>query len=192
MMGPASARRAWLASGVCLALEHTDAITAGCAGTPGLAGSPMLDVFRQTGFPVAAEAFADRRYEPDGTLRSRKHPDALIHDPTEAAQQALAIAQGKVVARDGSVLFTPEANAVRQHSAAGYALIESRADVLKARGIALASAIFDDIADTIYVDSSGHLDRQGEEMLASFVAGEAGLKLAQPGSSAAVRAHSSP
>ena len=68
----------------------------------GLAGSPMLDVFRQAGFPVAAEAFADRRYEPDGTLRSRKHPDALIHDPAEAAQQALSIVQGKVVAWDGS------------------------------------------------------------------------------------------
>jgi UPF0271 protein len=68
----------------------------------GLAGSPMLDVFRDVGFTVAAEAFADRRYEPDGTLRSRKHPDALIHDPAEAAQQALTIVQGKVVARDGS------------------------------------------------------------------------------------------
>jgi UPF0271 protein len=68
----------------------------------GLAGSPMLDVFRQAGFPVAAEAFADRRYEPDGTLRSRKHPDALISDPAEAAQQALIIVQGKVIARDGS------------------------------------------------------------------------------------------
>ena len=68
----------------------------------GLAGSPMLDVFRDAGFPIAAEAFADRRYEPDGTLRSRKHPDALIHDPDEAAQQALSIVQGKVIARDGS------------------------------------------------------------------------------------------
>jgi UPF0271 protein len=68
----------------------------------GLAGSPMLDVFRQAGFPIAAEAFADRRYESDGTLRSRKHSDALIHDPTEAAQQAVTIVQGKVIARDGS------------------------------------------------------------------------------------------
>ena len=68
----------------------------------GLAGSPMLDVFGDAGFPIAAEAFADRRYEPDGTLRSRKHPDALIHDPAEAAQQALTIVQGKVIARDGS------------------------------------------------------------------------------------------
>src|SRR5260370_22649209 len=38
----------------------------------GLAGSPMLDVFREAGFAVAAGAFADRHYEPDGTLRSRK------------------------------------------------------------------------------------------------------------------------
>jgi 5-oxoprolinase (ATP-hydrolysing) subunit A len=68
----------------------------------GLAGSPMLEVFREAGFTAAAEAFADRRYEPDGTLRSRKHEDALIRDPAEAAQQALTIVQGKVVARDGS------------------------------------------------------------------------------------------
>ena len=33
---------------------------------------------------VAAEAFADRRYEPDGTLRSRKFDDALIRNPAEA------------------------------------------------------------------------------------------------------------
>jgi 5-oxoprolinase (ATP-hydrolysing) subunit A len=69
----------------------------------GLAGSPMLDVFREAGFAVAAEAFADRRYEPDGTLRSRKFDDALICDPQAAAQQALNIAQrGIIVARDGS------------------------------------------------------------------------------------------
>jgi UPF0271 protein len=68
----------------------------------GLAGSPMLDVFDDAGFPIAAEAFADRCYEPDGTLRSRKHPDALLSDPAEAAQQALSIVQGKVIARDGS------------------------------------------------------------------------------------------
>jgi len=35
-------------------------------------------------------------------LRSRKHPDALILDPAEAAQQALSIVQGKAIARDGS------------------------------------------------------------------------------------------
>ena len=69
----------------------------------GLAGSPMLDVFRNAGFAVAAEAFADRRYEPDGTLRSRKFEDALIRNPEEAAWQALGIAErGIVIASDGS------------------------------------------------------------------------------------------
>jgi UPF0271 protein len=69
----------------------------------GLAGSPMLDVFRGAGFAVAAEAFADRRYEPDGTLRSRKFEDALIRNPEEAAWQALGIAErGVVIASDGS------------------------------------------------------------------------------------------
>jgi UPF0271 protein len=68
----------------------------------GLAGSPMLDVFRDAGFTAAAEAFADRRYEPNATLRSRKHDDALIHDPAQAAQQALGIVQrGAVTAWDG-------------------------------------------------------------------------------------------
>ncbi len=71
----------------------------------GLAGSKMLDVFREAGFKVAAEAFADRRYEPDGTLRSRKFEDALLKDPKQAAEQAVRIAtkQG-VIASDGSTV----------------------------------------------------------------------------------------
>ena len=59
----------------------------------GLAGSPMLDVWRAMGMAVAGEAFADRRYEPDGTLRARQFPDALITDPREAAAQALRFAR---------------------------------------------------------------------------------------------------
>ncbi|HJT86701.1 MAG TPA: 5-oxoprolinase subunit PxpA [Bryobacteraceae bacterium] len=59
----------------------------------GLAGSHMLDVWREMGLAVAAEAFADRRYEADGTLRSRKFPDALIKDPREAAAQAVRFAR---------------------------------------------------------------------------------------------------
>jgi UPF0271 protein len=69
----------------------------------GLAGSPMLDVFCEAGFAVAAEAFADRRYEPDGTLRSRRFENALIRNPAEAGRQALSIVErGTVIASDGS------------------------------------------------------------------------------------------
>jgi 5-oxoprolinase (ATP-hydrolysing) subunit A len=71
----------------------------------GLAGSVMLEEFRAAGLPVAAEAFADRRYEPDGTLRSRKFPDALLTNPNEAAEQALRIVkEASVIAADGSTL----------------------------------------------------------------------------------------
>ena len=59
----------------------------------GLAGSLTLEVWRGAGFRVLAEAFADRVYEPDGTLRSRRLPGALITDPAEAAEQALRIAR---------------------------------------------------------------------------------------------------
>lgn len=69
----------------------------------GLAGSLMLDVFRAAGFRVGAEAFADRRYEADGTLRSRRFEDAMISDPAEAGRQAVSIAErGTVVACDGT------------------------------------------------------------------------------------------
>jgi UPF0271 protein len=63
----------------------------------GLAGSVMLEVWREMGFRTAAEGFADRRYEPDGSLRPRRFADALITDPADAAAQALRLArEGRV------------------------------------------------------------------------------------------------
>ena len=63
----------------------------------GLAGASMLDVWRSMGLAAAGEGFADRRYEPDGSLRSRQFPDALITDPKEAAAQALRLARSGTV-----------------------------------------------------------------------------------------------
>jgi UPF0271 protein len=59
----------------------------------GLAGSAMLEVWREMGLRPVGEGFADRRYEPDGTLRNRKFPDALITDPAAAAAQAVRLAR---------------------------------------------------------------------------------------------------
>jgi UPF0271 protein len=53
----------------------------------------MLQAREGAGFRVLAEAFADRAYEADGTLRSRRLPGALIADPAQAAEQALRIAR---------------------------------------------------------------------------------------------------
>ncbi|MEA1882307.1 MAG: 5-oxoprolinase subunit PxpA [Candidatus Marinimicrobia bacterium] len=68
----------------------------------GLTGSKMLSVFDAMGLDTMAEAFADRTYESDGTLRNRKFEDALITNPEKAAKQARAMINGHVNAVDGS------------------------------------------------------------------------------------------
>jgi UPF0271 protein len=81
----------------------------------GLAGSLMLDVFREAGFRVFAEAFADRRYEADGTLRSRRFQDALIRDPAEAGKQALRIAEQGTVGTCGGTEMVADAQTICIH-----------------------------------------------------------------------------
>lgn len=71
----------------------------------GQAGSPCLDAWSSQGLRSAGEAFADRAYERDGTLRQRKLPGALLEDPECAARQALDIAvRHRVGLGDGSEL----------------------------------------------------------------------------------------
>ncbi len=71
----------------------------------GLAGSVLLDAGRAAGLRVAGEAFADRAYEADGTLRSRRVPGAVHSDPEAVAAQAVSIAcDRQVQATDGSMI----------------------------------------------------------------------------------------
>ncbi len=82
----------------------------------GQAGSPALALWHSVGLRVAAEAFADRAYEPDGTLRKRTLSGALLDNPARAAQQAVDVAVGhRVIANDGSELKI-EANTICIHS----------------------------------------------------------------------------
>ncbi len=105
----------------------------------GLAESPMLNVFRHAGFTVAAEAFADRRYEPDGTLRSRKFENALIRDPAEASKQALSIAQrGIVTAHDGAeVKLTAQTICIHGDTPGAPEIAATVARMLREAGVAL-------------------------------------------------------
>ena len=68
-------------------------------------GSAMERAARTIGLRVAREGFADRAYEPDGTLRSRKLPASVHADPAVAAAQAVSIARdGRVTSSDGTTL----------------------------------------------------------------------------------------
>jgi UPF0271 protein len=69
------------------------------------AGSGAVEVAGSMAVRVATEAFADRAYEPDGSLVSRDVPGAVITDPAVVARRAVGIALDHAVdAVDGSTL----------------------------------------------------------------------------------------
>ena len=67
------------------------------------AGTELFVAAQQLGLQTAAEVFADRNYNADGSLVSRTKPSALLHDPGEAAERVVRMLQeGKVRAIDGT------------------------------------------------------------------------------------------
>jgi len=71
----------------------------------GLPGSHILKAGREAGLRVVAEAFADRAYEPDGSLASRQKPGSLIHNADLVVSRAIRMVKERtVVAIDGTVV----------------------------------------------------------------------------------------
>jgi UPF0271 protein len=71
---------------------------------------------------VAHEVFADRTYQPDGTLTSRRLPGALLTTAAEAAQQVVRMVKdGKVRAQDGTDVAI-RADTICIHSDGAHAL----------------------------------------------------------------------
>jgi UPF0271 protein len=69
--------------------------------------SQMAAAARSAGTPVIREAFADRRYNPDGSLVARSEPGSLLTVDEAAAQAALLANEGAVIARDGTKISIP-------------------------------------------------------------------------------------
>lgn len=81
-----------------------------------LPGSVALKKAEAAGFRGVAEAFADRAYNPDGTLVSRREPGAVLHDETTVAANMVRLAtEGVLIARDGTALKT-NAESICLHS----------------------------------------------------------------------------
>jgi UPF0271 protein len=71
----------------------------------GLPDSELLKAGRAEHLRVVAEAFADRAYEADGSLVSRRKPGSVIHDASAVVARAVRMAkEGTVTAVDGTVL----------------------------------------------------------------------------------------
>ena len=106
----------------------------------GLAGSTSVAAGSEAGLRVAAEGFADRRYEADGSLRSRRLDGALL-GPRDAAAQAVSIARDRrVTAQDGSMLPV-EADTICVHGDGPEAVAVARAvrAALEKAGVVVAA-----------------------------------------------------
>ena len=81
----------------------------------GLSGSVMIDEAKKIGLKTAREVFADRTYQPDGSLKPRTEPNALITDETIAIQQVLQIVNNKTVTTTNGVAIAMHADSVCIH-----------------------------------------------------------------------------
>ncbi|SMX74179.1 LamB/YcsF family protein [Brevibacterium aurantiacum] len=107
----------------------------------GLAGSVANRVAAEAGLKVAAEAFADRSYNPDGSLVARTEPNAVLHDPQAVAARVLRLVQtGQVEAIDGS-LVDVDAQSICFHGDSQGSIDMARAarELLESSGVRIAA-----------------------------------------------------
>ena len=93
----------------------------------------------QAGLRVFHEAFADRAYNVDGTLVSRRLPDAVIADPAEVAARVLRmVCEHEVVAIDGTVVpLNADSVCVHGDSPSAVAMARAVRARLESEGVAI-------------------------------------------------------
>jgi len=106
----------------------------------GLAGGVVLDVAARAGLATAAEAFADRAYQPDGQLVSRTEPGSVLHDPAAVAERMVRLAgEGVIRAIDGTdVPVSAQSICVHGDSPGSVAMAAETKRMLQQAGITIA------------------------------------------------------
>jgi UPF0271 protein len=107
----------------------------------GQPGSAMMDAAREQDIRFAREGFADRAYNRDGTLRSRREPGALIEDPQRAAAQALQMVREQTVTTpEGETIAMPvDTLCVHGDSAAVVEILRAVRGTLQQNGIVISA-----------------------------------------------------
>lgn len=106
-----------------------------------LPGSIALDFAVEAGLRGVSEAFADRSYNPDGTLVSRREPDAVLHDTEQIVENMLRLAEESVlIARDGTRIET-RAESICTHgdTAGAVAMAQAVRTALEGAGVEIRS-----------------------------------------------------
>ena len=88
----------------------------------GLAGSQLIAAGKAVGLRVANEVFADRTYQPDGSLTPRSQPNALLHSDEEAVQQVLTMVTEKRVKAVTGEWVSLDADTICIHGDGAHAL----------------------------------------------------------------------
>ena len=109
----------------------------------GLAGSAFFTAADELGLRTVPEAFADRAYQPDGQLVSRREPHAVLHDVEDiAARVATMVGRGRVAAADGSTIpITVESVCVHGDSPGAVRIAAAVRDRLTADGVELRAFV---------------------------------------------------
>ncbi|MGA4513542.1 5-oxoprolinase (ATP-hydrolyzing) subunit A [Staphylococcus caledonicus] len=88
----------------------------------GLSNTLLISEAQAIGLKVASEVFADRRYEDDGQLVSRKEKDASITNTEEALNQVIKmVTENKVVSKNGKEIDL-QADTICVHGDGAHAL----------------------------------------------------------------------
>jgi UPF0271 protein len=102
-------------------------------------GTALFAAGERVGLPVAREGFADRAYNADGTLVSRRLPGALITDPDEAAARMVRlVTEGRLQTIDGQDIEL-QVDSICTHSdtPGSVAIVRAMRERLEAAGVAI-------------------------------------------------------
>lgn len=103
------------------------------------AGAPIVDQARDAGLRVVQEAFADRAYNSDGSLVSRRLPGAVLHDEDAIAKRVLRlVTEGRIPATDGTdIRLEAESICIHGDTPAAVAIAAKLRETLTANGVAI-------------------------------------------------------
>ncbi|MER8855986.1 LamB/YcsF family protein [Mesorhizobium australicum] len=104
-----------------------------------LSGAPIVEQARAAGLEVVCEAFADRAYNADGSLVSRRLADAVIHDPQAVAERMLRmVIEGRATAIDGTdIRLEAQSICVHGDTPAAVNVANTLRDLLLGHGVEL-------------------------------------------------------
>ncbi|MDB5589935.1 5-oxoprolinase subunit PxpA [Enterovirga sp.] len=102
-------------------------------------GLPTERVADKLGLAAAAEVFADRTYEDDGQLMSRKKPGSVLHDADEAARRVLAMVRDQTITSASGKRIPARIDTICVHGDGATAVAMARRvrEVLEADGVAI-------------------------------------------------------